>query len=409
MGLFCKAPFCYLGINANGTIQPCCINNLSIDISHKSLLDIWFGEEFERVRKSIEDLDCDYYYCNYCKSLGMTQSCPARVYDSFFVNDNRMPSFIKFSNSNKCNLKCAMCNEVYSSSFTNHEQSCLLDNNFIEQLDDLIPCLKAASFSGGEPLLIPAYRQIIKRMKIVNPEACIHLTTNGTIFNDTIGLLLDSENVFLTLSADSIVENTYQVIRRGAQLETFMAHLDHFAKLSCHVDVNICLTSINLLDLAETISFFSNLNMAINVVIAKHPVTLSLYYVDNDQLDGQIEDVMVAINGIHKTSEITSQNVAKAITAIESIIDFRGQVKKRNAEVVFYEEFKRALRSSSYNNKKSDQDIDDILAPIPRYVFTENFVRCFFKFNSNDEMSKLMEYSNNTIQDYIISNSFYLA
>lgn len=408
MGQFCKAPFCYLGINANGTIQPCCINNLSIDISHKSLLDIWFGEEFERVRKSIDDLDCDYYYCNYCKSLGMTQSCPARVYDGFFVNDNRMPSFIKFSNSNKCNLKCAMCNEVYSSSFTNHEQSCFLDDNFIEQLEDFMPYLKAASFSGGEPLLVPAYRQIIKRMKLANPEVCIHLTTNGTIFNDTIGLLLDSENVFLTLSADSIVENTYQAIRKGAQFKAFMAHLDHFSKLSCQIDVNICLTSINLLDLVETISFFSNLNMAINVVIAKHPVTLSLFYVDNDQVDGQLEDVMAAINGIHEISEISSQNVAKAITAIESIIGFRDQAKKRKAEEVFYEEFKKALHSSLHN-KKNDQDIDDILTLIPRYVFTENFVRCFFKFNSNDEMSKLMEYSNNTIQDYIISNSFYLA
>lgn len=412
--MFCKAPFSYIGLNADGVIQPCCINRLDIlDVDNRSLHDIWFGQEFNDIRKSMATGSIpDHYYCRYCYQHRAEVSCHARSYDRFVVNENGYPSFLKLSCSNRCNLKCVMCNEIYSSQHAGYEQNSFLEENFVRQLDEFIPYLHTVSFSGGEPLLIRQYGALVKKIREMAPTATIHLTTNGTIWTDDVCSILNDNHVFVTVSLDSTKEDEYTSIRQGAHYSKVMDNLNKFCGLDCQIDVNICLTIQNLSSLPETMSVLSNKGLSVNIIAAKHPFHLSLFFKRDISIDRLLQEVKAKIDDAANYQEGLchySYNTASSVLA--QIIEYRKNDKGINMDnVEIRQKFYRTLNDIfSTSDRKKDNDVEIILRPLPLSLFTRSFAENFFKFNSLHNLNKLASCANGTIQDFIISNAFYLS
>lgn len=410
--MFCKAPFSYLGLNVGGVIQPCCINSLDIpDADGHSLHDIWFGKEYDDLRKSmVSGRIPDHYYCRHCFQHRAEALCHARSYDKFVVNENGYPSFLKLSCSNRCNLKCVMCNEIYSSRHAGHEKNFFLGEELVNQLDEFIPYLHTVSFSGGEPLLVKKYLAIAKKIRKMAPATTIHITTNGTVCTDEVCSILDDNHVFLTMSLDSIEEDVYASIRQGAHYSKVIENLNKFCGLACQIDINICLTTQNLSFLPETLFVLSDKGLPVNVIAAKHPLYLSLFFKEEACVDRKLRDVKEKVDDAAMTWKGPCHvNYISVSSVLAQIMEYRKNKINTNKEnVEIRHNFCRQL-SDVFSEEKKNKDVEEILRPLPLYLFTRKFTESFFEFNSVHDLRKLMSCSNGTIQDYIISNAFYLS
>jgi|LSQX01.3.fsa_nt_gb MoaA/NifB/PqqE/SkfB family radical SAM enzyme len=406
----CNAPFTYLGLNQHGTIQPCCINSIEIKNKYKLLKDIWFGIEFTDLRNNISQNRFDYYYCNFCfeQFTNKVSNCHADSYKTFRINSNGFPSFLKIAYSNKCNLSCIMCNEVYSSSHNNTIDK-FNGNKYYEELDDFIPHLDTVSFSGGEPFLIDDYYKLFSRINQLKSSVDIHITTNGTVFNEKVKSFLNNSNSFVTVSIDSISESVYNKIRTNSCLSKVLDNLQKIKNNCQFVDVNLCVTKINVGDLYATINYFTNNNLQVNINVAKYPIKYSLFYLESKELDKVCQNLKSNCKKLNFSSKAGNYNFLQCMNLINVLESFSLEYQNPqkfiynidNFNMLFYEAIKES-------GKKCFDDIKQITFTIPNYLFTDKFLTNFFKYNPPTTLVKMVNYSNSTIQDFIVSNAFYL-
>ncbi len=235
----CHAPFNNMYFNIRGEAAPCWLTLTEADkFPEKSLRDIWFGEKFQQIRKHVEKTDLSYK-CNTCKQnleRGNYVSVLSKLYDLPYQLQ-KYPSQMEFELSNICNLECVMCKGELSSTIRkNREQLPAIqtpyDDAFVDQLEEFIPHLKEAKFLGGEPFLIETYFEIWERMIAINPDIKIHITTNGSVWNNRVQRILDKLNCQITLSLDSVVKETYESIRIRANFDKVMENFHHFLDYS---------------------------------------------------------------------------------------------------------------------------------------------------------------------------------
>ena len=65
---FCYEPWWHIVVKVDGSVQPCCLYDEKIEnVKNKSLKDIWFGQFFEGIRKSILERKFSKY-CSICNA-----------------------------------------------------------------------------------------------------------------------------------------------------------------------------------------------------------------------------------------------------------------------------------------------------------------------------------------------------
>jgi MoaA/NifB/PqqE/SkfB family radical SAM enzyme len=143
------------------------------------------------------------------------------------------PRVMEFELSNTCNLECIMCNGYFSSSIRKNREhlppiESPYNDKFVDELDEFIPHLTDAKFLGGEPFMIDIYLSIWERIRKLNPNIRIHITTNGTFLNNRIKDLLEGLKAGIILSIDSVNKETYPKIRVNGSYDKVMENLEYF-------------------------------------------------------------------------------------------------------------------------------------------------------------------------------------
>ncbi|MBK8706475.1 MAG: radical SAM protein [Saprospiraceae bacterium] len=64
-----------------------------------------------------------------------------------------------------------------------------------------------------------------------NPHALVHITTNGTVYNNKVQRILEKLNVVLIVSIDSFEKETYEQIRVNANYERVMENFEAFVRI----------------------------------------------------------------------------------------------------------------------------------------------------------------------------------
>ncbi len=220
--LVCLAPSTALYFNLYGDVLACCKNTTSKlgNVKHKSIIDIWNGEERKQLIENIKSYSLENNGCIGCKNsiiTGQYNSVLARMYDIPFMNipKNIFPLDITFEISNTCNLECKMCNAEYSSSIRiNRDNVPKLNNpypdDFLEQLIPFLQHVKIVRFQGGEPFLINIYLDIIDKICEINPVCKIYIQTNGTVYNERVKKIISLKNLHLSISVDSLEKENYE-------------------------------------------------------------------------------------------------------------------------------------------------------------------------------------------------------
>ncbi len=264
---FCHAPFRSLFFGLKGNVMTCCYNKVHIlgNIQQQSIREIWEGEKAQQIRASL-NLNELKYGCQNCSLIlesGNFESSPTRVYDKL-EEHTRYPSRMEFELDNTCNLECIMCNGESSSAIRERRERrppilSPYGKDFIGQLDEFIPHLQNCTFLGGEPFLIPVYFEIWERMAAINPAIEISIQTNGTILNSRVKKILESLNFNITISLDSVVDETYSAIRVNSTLSRVKENIAYFAEYckarNKGMSISFCVMPQNRFELHDIVQF----------------------------------------------------------------------------------------------------------------------------------------------------------
>ncbi len=269
----CLAPFKSLRFMPNGDINVCCHNNSYVlgRYPQNNIKEVWEGDKLKKLRKSISKADFSLG-CQVCLDAfesGDFESVNPLLYEDFDQKKDQ-PVILDFKIATECNLECVMCSEYSSSAIRAKNDIAfkdLYDENFINQIKNFIPEIKAARFSGGEPFLNKIYYKlwdiIIKR----NNDCEIYIQTNGTILNEKIKNLLEQGKFFINVSIDAVNPELYSKIRVNGDFNKLKSNIEFFSEYSQRnnrkLGITACAMKDNLAELPKIVEFANKYNAEI--------------------------------------------------------------------------------------------------------------------------------------------------
>ena len=218
---FCVAPFTSLNVDPDGSVKNCCVqdpDHIGVKYSsHDSMRSLFADSEFNNLRtmmlENIEHPSCATCYRNEDQGIESERQIRNREYLVHYkkikITDVSIPSMLDLRLSNKCNLKCRMCNEIASSQIAKEKfiHPSITEVNS-ELISDNLKDIKELRLLGGEPSLTPQCFDILtKLIECNNTDINIMITTNATATKQSwFDLVKHFPNIKWQFSIDSVGE-----------------------------------------------------------------------------------------------------------------------------------------------------------------------------------------------------------
>jgi sulfatase maturation enzyme AslB (radical SAM superfamily) len=275
----------------------------------------WNGPEFKKLRKAFmngeKPPECEWCWReedmgikSYREDLILKRQTQHITKDTV-TEEADAPTSFDLKLSNVCNLKCRMCGPMASSMIKKEEDKIrpqpldpkdywlankIMGTNNQEVLDKWLPEILNIELTGGEPLVSPENKQLLKYIAASGWASNISLliTTNVTIYNkDVVNDLLKFREIRITASIDDI-GNRLQYARGGARWETILANAIKYSELSKKykkLTFNLMPTvnNYNIWYLQDIIDFYHDIgadDLLFNMV--HEPVNQSVQYLPED-------------------------------------------------------------------------------------------------------------------------------
>jgi len=271
----CYAPSRSIYFGFGGNVVPCCFNRDYIygNYPQQTVEAIINGDKRQRLQAI---LNCQDFSkgCRHCRSqiiAGNYEGVEARLYDKLKKNSG-FPSEMIFEIDNTCNLECCMCDGKFSTSILKNREFLPTTPSpygpeFFEQIKPFLKKLHVAKFLGGEPFLIKGYYKIWEELIKYNPDCFINLQTNGTIYNQKIEDLLKRGRFQIGVSIDSLNHTRFGEIRKNADLNQVLEHLEKFIKFTrksgSFVNISVCPMQQNWDEIPDLVNFCNKKNVFI--------------------------------------------------------------------------------------------------------------------------------------------------
>lgn len=398
----CKAAEYSLLFQPSGEVLACHYNRgyiLGI-YPENSIKEIWNSKKRKTFIKSIIKGNFNLG-CNFCKEQINKGKIWATGFNKYDYIDNqskiKYPISMEFQLDNICNLECIMCSGEYSSGIRkNREKGNVYkspyDDDFVQQLSTYIPQLKYCAFTGGEPFLFDIYYKIWDKIKTLNPNLQLYISSNGSILNDKIKSYLQDLNFNLTISVDSVEKETYEKIRKNAKLEVSLANIDWYQNYctSKNTEINIksLVTPQNIFEIDSLFNFCQNRNLPLNFKFALLPWFARIDTMSKDNLNK-------AIQKLKNTNFISSTEIQK------------NNIKNLKLLIYDLESFEKEI---SENKESSTKSLNELKEEFIKHIldFKLNFNKQTVKENSYyiKQIIKLYTYINDETQLSIALNNF---
>lgn len=317
---FCTLPFIHLATHPIGTSTPCCITDMTDDMStakkngfnlfldKDSLNDITNSENFKTIRKKMiegefpaECKTCYFHEKNNVYSKRMESNLKFKhLIDHAYANTNKDGSlkdldyrYIELRLGTVCNLKCVTCNPFSSNrwnedvkvfegtEFEKNYFKCDIRTEwfrsikFYDELYDKCENLEEIWINGGEPTLIKEHGYFLQKLidsgrsKDIN----LHYSINMTQIPDSfINIWKQFKNVRLHLSIDDLEErNDY--IRTGSKWEIIYNNFLKIIKFKNIFKIEICQTvsCLNVYNIDKFKEFANKYDMIVAHNYVHHP------------------------------------------------------------------------------------------------------------------------------------------
>jgi len=276
---FCLAPYSSLFFYYKGNVFPCFANkHLCLGkYSSQSITEIWNGDSINNLRKSIENNTFNQG-CHLCKNKLLQRNFSqvyARRYDYLSPSKQGFPTSIEVQLSNQCNLNCIMC------VVTADHSSKINISAFRTYIKEIIPYLKNASFSGGEPFLIKEYFDIWEDFYNLNKDCRISVNTNATVLNEKVKDILDKLKFNISVSIDGFSKETFEGIRIHSNRDVVYDNLQFFKNYTLinntFFNVKICALKQNIHEFPELFNHFNQENISIILNEVVYPLNTALW------------------------------------------------------------------------------------------------------------------------------------
>lgn len=419
----CHAPFVNMNFEQNGDITACCFNRTHVlgKFPNMSLLDIWFSDKADELRKYIDnnDLGGGCEICAKQLSAGNFMNSRARGFDQQAIGTwellpeklrsklgygqwQNMPRTMEFELSNTCNLECVMCHGYFSSSIRKnreHREPMYqpYTDELVEQLRLFVPFLKEVKFLGGEPFLIDIYYKIWELIARVNPEVNIYITTNATVYNKRVSQLFSKLRVNPVISLDSIVKETYITIRKNANFDRVMENIAAFKKY-CHnkgteMSFAVCPMTLNKDEMPDMVRYCNQEGIRLFFNTVFQPEIYSLKYLPKNELEALVQQYKSA--EISGETEIAIHNQAVLTDLIHQLEAWIAEadtklLKPTNATLQNWEALKPTLSLELWqlqmgdailqhiHSNNNNTELVDTLTQLADANGAEPFVRTYF-------------------------------
>ena len=307
----CHVPWQQMMIDANGNVQPCAYrNNYNNPSPHppcgnlnkQKLLEIWNGEEFQQLRRDMARGDLEAAGCANCLALKQGQplqlqsdpDCEQETPPTSAYAKNihlkrqevasqatvlkSLPTVVYYTPTHHCNLRCIHCYQDVSRDLT------ISRKDAENEIQELLPTLDRIIAGGGEPLLLPIWKRLIKNADLaVNPYLEFATTTNATrISDDVLDGLRRFKRLAITVSLDGCTKEVFEPIRLRGKFEEVVHNLDRLIQFSkghpsAHISVTFSVMKANFLGLPDLVRFCAAKKIGFNLLpVVAYPVDQSL-------------------------------------------------------------------------------------------------------------------------------------
>lgn len=275
MSTICFYPFTNITVNPNGAAAPCCKYNLNHadelinneTLYTRNIEELFYQPAMEKIREQFRN-NVKPKACQVCwdeestgvKSLREIKNDWINIWKSHkpiisdIINNPTIISMdMKFSNL--CNLRCRICGPYCSSNWLNEsletgefsehtikifskysEKKFVENANNFEILRKLLPETLTMEFYGGEPLMQPEHREIMKILDDAEPfskkDLQLRYNTNGTIYDQySIDVWNKIRFVNLNISVDDVGKR-FEYQRHPAKWDAVVSNI-HLYKNNC--------------------------------------------------------------------------------------------------------------------------------------------------------------------------------
>jgi len=407
--IFCQSPFNSLLFESDGTVYPCC-HNYKYNFGKyplQSIKEIWTNRKINIFKRAIKNnnlsLGCDV--CKFDIENKCYNTVQALMFDNFPVNKNGYPSMLDFMLENTCNLECVMCNGLHSSTIRKHRENreylkSPYDDNFILQLEEFIPYLHTARFSGGETFLIDIYYKIWEKIIEINPKCKIRVQTNATTLNNKVKEILNKGNFEINVSLDSITKSNYEKIRVHSNFEKVIDNIKYYSYYSWGKNnifgITICPMRFNWRELPDLVRFCNSVNALIWFSVVWLPPNVAIWTLDSENL----KEIYLTLSKIKlsENNQIESEN-NKYYQDLLKVINkwYKDAIEReKKNDVVKLSVFKESLKNNFRIYLKSF-DLDKKEKEFMLQEFNQKIEIIYSKFNPNDKIIK--NYINSIVEN----------
>ncbi|MCX6745421.1 MAG: radical SAM protein [Candidatus Parcubacteria bacterium] len=175
---------------------------------------------------------------------------------SNFITEKKFPSYLTFFVTKRCNLTCRACFRTMQNEAIDHKIPLEVGGQ-LKRWKTM--GLKSVALSGGEPLLYPNIKNLVRSLKQADLE--VSLITNGDLLmtNSKILGLIDT----LALTIISIRPEIHSYLRGGQSLYEIANLLKKFETSPRRLQVNTIVSRFNLGELEQIGEYiFTSFNIA---------------------------------------------------------------------------------------------------------------------------------------------------
>jgi sulfatase maturation enzyme AslB (radical SAM superfamily) len=252
---FCPAPWKAIYSHVN-EMAVCCASTQKFEISPKEFLasDYLLKLREKFLRGEIDDT------CTYCVNAEAngSQSIRQHFIERYGEDTKENLSHMELRASNLCNFQCKMCDADSSSLIAGNIKTVSTDN--WQEILELSENLKSLTLTGGEPMIIKQYYQLLDHLIEKNKTNIIlRIYTNCSSYNPIFIEKILKFRTVLHLSIDGVME-TAESQRIGTDWDIVRDNVSKFISLPIGIVFHTTFTSINILDVFSLSKYFVEMN-----------------------------------------------------------------------------------------------------------------------------------------------------
>ena len=318
---FCPAPWrsLYYQIDKSAV---CCTSSKKFDMSPVEFLksDYLANLKTKFLNNEFDDT------CTSCKrheDAGL-QSIRQHMINLYGETTTPTLDYMELRASNLCNFQCKMCNGDNSSLIAGEVRN-ISDSDWDEILK-ISENLKFLTLTGGEPMLIKHYYQLLDYLIEKNKtDMELRIYTNASVYNPIFIKKMLQFKTVLNLSIDGVGETAVDQ-RVGTDWDTVKQNIYKFLELPVFIKFHSTFTTISIKDIHSLAQFFvevANVNPKCKFFAhtAISPSHLSIYNIKK-------EDIVIANDSIDAALSILEDERFHQLKA--QLISYKTILKNKN-------------------------------------------------------------------------------